>query len=77
MMWNGSGWGPMHGGWFMPWFGLIFLVVCLYFVWRGSSCHSSSERDAGLRDDLRHLQEEMRELRRDLAELKKQDATKK
>lgn len=34
MWWNAQGWGPMYGWWFMPFFGIIFLLLMLFIVRR-------------------------------------------
>jgi len=71
MCWNGPGWGPMHGWWGMPFFGIIFLVVVLLIVSRffgyGGFCRRTpSEHDSSLDDlkkEIQALRDEIRELR--------------
>lgn len=60
MWWNHTGWGPMHGWWFMPFFGMLCMGIFLYFLFRvfnregGSGCQFAHRgpQNNQQRDDL-------------------------
>ncbi|HSA77481.1 MAG TPA: hypothetical protein VLG72_01300 [Nitrospirota bacterium] len=74
MWWNGldSEWGPMYGWWFMPIFGILFLLIVLFIVSRligggggycrrqPADCNSGSDE---LRKEIKALRDEVRELK--------------
>ena len=74
-MWNYSGWGPMHGMWFMPIFGILCLLLVLYFISRvfngnGGCCgpfNNKTPHDRLQQDELLH---EIKALRREVEDLK-------
>lgn len=77
-MWcNGPMWGPGYGWWFMPLFGIVFMVVFLYAISRifGTSgfrgpfaCgRQDSGKDQGNTEDLK---EEVRALLAEIQALK-------
>lgn len=74
MWWNGPGpgWGPMYGWWFMPIFGILFLLIVLFiaswfFGGRGGFCRRPpADRDSDideLRKEIKALRDEVRELK--------------
>lgn len=73
MWWNGPGpgWGPMYGWWFMPIFGIFFLLIVLFIVSRfiggGGYCRRPpADRESGideLRKEIKALRDEVRELK--------------
>ncbi len=77
MWWNHAGYGPMYGWWFMPIFGLLCMLVFVYFLSRifgrnGGGCgpfNQNTSRDILGQDELR---DEIKALRREVGELKKQ-----
>lgn len=75
-MWNGPGWGPMYGWWFMPLFAIIFLVILLFIISRffsaGGFCGRGPMDRRTEDEDLRELRKEIRELRDEIRELKKE-----
>jgi uncharacterized membrane protein len=71
MWWNGPG-GPMYGWWFMPLFGIVFLLIILFIVGRffqgwGGSC---GRPPAGRDSDIDELKKEIKALRDEVRELK-------
>ena len=68
MWWNGTAWGPMHGWWPMPLFGLICMIVFLYI---GSRIFGSGfcGRHHPI-DDQRNIDELIREVRELRSEVK-------
>lgn len=77
-MWcNGSVWGAGYGWWFMPLFGIICMVIFLYFI--SKMFGNSSLRDsfpcgkhASGKDqnNIAELKREIRELRTEILALK-------
>ncbi len=69
MWWNGThpmwGWGMM----IFPFFGILFMVVCLFFMFQmfGRRGFTGSHRDGEI-DDLKR---EIRELKEEIRSLKK------
>lgn len=76
MWWNGPGCGPMYGWWFMPIFGILFLLVFLFIGGRffGGGAGFCGRPTAGTRDDeaLKELKKEIQELKDEIRELKKE-----
>lgn len=80
-MWNETYWGPMmHGGWwFMPVFGILFMVIMMYFFSRffgvdGGMCgrHNKSEDIMSIFAEYRR---EIHEIRMEIKELRNQIKT--
>ncbi len=76
MWWSGSGWDHMHGGWwFMPFFGIICIVIFLFFISRlfsGRGCGGFGSDPTDQQDEvLKELKDEISQLRREIDELKK------
>ncbi len=74
-MWNYAGWGPMYGMWFMPVFGLLCMLVFVYFISRvfngnGGCCRPSGQDTSAENQDQKELLEEIRALRREVEELR-------
>ena len=76
MWWNHASWEPMHGWWFIPLFGLIYMGIFLFFIFRvfnqdrrghGPSMHHLSQRN----QKEKKLLDEVKELRREVAALQK------
>ena len=69
MMWNGYdpmwGWGMMV----FPFFGILFMIVFLFFMFqmfRGRSCFTGNYRESELDDlkrEIRELKEEIRNMK--------------
>ena len=83
-MWcNGPVWGSGYGWWFMPLFGMLFMVIFLYVISRifgNSGVHGffpcgrhASRKD---QDDIVELKEEIRELRTEIRSLKENKKSK-
>ena len=75
MWWNHASWGPMHGWWFIPLFGLIYMGV-FFFIFRffnqdrrghGPFMHHLSQGN----HKENELLNEVKELRREVAALQK------
>ena len=80
-MWNEPGWGPMmYGGWwFMPLFGIAFMVICIYllshfFSASGNKCGKSNQPE-DVHDIFTELRREIHELRIEIKELRDQNKT--
>lgn len=76
MWWDGHGWPHMYGvWWFMPLFGLICMVLFLYFVSRilgGKGCCGSTFKSSNQQnEELEVLKEEIEKLNREVEKLKK------
>lgn len=74
-MWNYGGWGPMYGMWFMPVFGLLCMLVFVYFISRvfnshAGCCRPSRQDTSAENQDQKELLEEIRALRREVEELR-------
>ena len=74
-MWNYGGWGPMYGMWFMPIFGLLCMLIFIYFISRifnrnGGYCGSFNQEPPGDSSNQDALLEEIRALRREVEELR-------
>ncbi len=75
MWWNGPGCGPMYGWWFMPIFGILFLLIFLFVIgrffggWGGFCGRPPADRDSSI-DELRR---EIKALRDEVKELKDKD----
>ena len=73
MWWNGQGWGPMHGGWWlMPVFGLLCMLIFLYAVFKifgNGSCRRPSPRTDD-QESLNLLKKEKQQLRREIQTLR-------
>ncbi len=75
MWWNQAGWGPMYGMWLMPFFGLLCMLIFVYFISRifnrnGGCCGSSHQNHQGDPSNQDALLEEIRALRREVEELR-------
>lgn len=75
MWWNGTGWGPMHGWWPMPFFGLICMIIFLYALsrifGRGLGDRQSPTEE---QRNIDQLTREVRELRSEIKALKENKA---
>jgi hypothetical protein len=75
MWWNQAGWGPMYGMWFMPIFGLLCMLIFVYFISRifnrNGGCCGPMSQDPPAPPSQDALLEEMRALRREVEELRK------
>ena len=75
MWWDHGGWGPMYGWWFMPIFGLLFMLIFLYVMFRifnrdRYSYGPFSDRHPGSNQEQEKLREEVKALRREVKELR-------
>ncbi len=80
-MWNEPVWGPMmYGGWwFMPLFGIAFMVMCIYLFSRffgatGNMC-GSNNRLGDVQDIFAELRREIHGLRMEIKEMRNQNTT--
>lgn len=62
----------MYGWWIMPIFGIIFLVICLYFFSRFFGCGRGPMDHSGERAELEDMKNEIQSLRDEIRELKKE-----
>lgn len=74
-MWNYGGWGPMYGMWFMPIFGLLCMLIIVYFISRvfnrnGGCCGPANQNTPPENPEQKELLEEIRALRREVEELR-------
>lgn len=79
-MWNEPVWGPMmYGGWwFMPLFGIVFMLLCIYMFSRffggnGSVCTGSTKKGE-VYDIFAELRREIHELRVEIKDLRNQNS---
>ncbi|HEB70832.1 MAG TPA: hypothetical protein ENI88_14630 [Desulfobulbus sp.] len=75
-MWNCAGWGPMNGMWFMPIFGLLCMLLFVYFISRvfnrnGGCCGPWNQGISPDNQDKDALLDELKTLRREVEELRK------
>ncbi len=75
MWWNEPGWAHMHGGWwFMPFFGLICMIIFIFLMSRIFSgrgcCDPGTDNNTLQNNDLRDLKDEIRKLRSEVEQLK-------
>lgn len=73
-MWNGPGWGPMHGWWIMPFLVVICLALLLFILSRlfgsGGFCgRPPTDRDSGIEE----LKKEIEAMRQEIRELKEKN----
>jgi len=78
MWWNHAGWGPMYGMWFMPIFGLLCMLIFIFFISRifsnrnGGCCgpfnQNHPRENPPNQDALLH---EIQALRREVEDLRK------
>ena len=70
MWWNGAppmwGWGMM----IFPFFGILVMVVCLFFMFQMFRGHSGSMRDHR-EDEINDLKREVRDLKDEIRKLRK------
>ena len=75
-MWNHAGLGPMYGMWFMPIFGLLCMLIFIYFSSRvfnrnGGCCGPLNQGTFQANREKTELLDEIRTLRREVEELRK------
>lgn len=80
-MWNETGWGPMmYGGWwFMPLFGIIFMLICFFLFSRffsaGGNMCQRKDQQGNMHDIIAELRREIHDLRMEIHELRSQIKT--
>ncbi len=75
MWWNHAGYGPMYGMWFMPIFGLLCMLIFVYFLSRiiggkGGDCRPLTRNPSRHNPVQGELLDEIRALRREVQELR-------
>ena len=75
MWWNQAGYGPMYGWWLMPIFGLLCMLIFVYFLSRifgrnGGGCGPFSQNTSRNNQGQDELLDEIRALRREVEELR-------
>ncbi|HHD63618.1 MAG TPA: hypothetical protein ENK96_04490 [Desulfobulbaceae bacterium] len=75
MWWDHAGWEPLYGMWFMPIFGLLCMLLFIFFISRifnrnGGCCGPFNQKTSRDTPDQAELLDEIKALRREVEELR-------